>query len=278
MAPVNATVVRSLDAVIPSVIARPPQGIRSVGIAGAILKALATSAGSMSLTELARKTGMPTSKARRYLVSLMRTDLVEQDPGTLRYGLGPLALQLGLAYLDRMNVVHLANQAALALRDDIRETVCVSIWGPYGASMISHHESPRLVRVNVRIGWALPALSSATGQVFGAFLPRDATKAVVEKEIEKLAEAHGTSVETERREADALLGEVRDARLARAPGNFVPGIHAVAAPVFDAAGRCVVAFTVIGPEARFAGPKGSEIATRLRDACARLSGALGYHD
>jgi DNA-binding IclR family transcriptional regulator len=255
---------------------RSVQGIQSVEVAGGVLKALAVCAGTVSLTEISRKVGMPTSKARRYLLSLTRIGLVEQNPETLRYGLGPLALQLGLAYLDRLNAVHLANQAAVALRDEIRETVCVSIWGPYGASMIAQHDSPSLVHVNVRIGWVVPLISSATGQIFAAYLPRDATQGLLDKEIEQLARTRKSSVAAERKRTSRLLSEVQRTGLAKAPGNFIPGIFACAAPVFDASGRTALALTVIGSEDAFARHPKGEIDAKLLQTCERLSRTLGY--
>jgi len=255
---------------------RAAQGIQSVEIAGGLLKALAMSAGEGSLTEISRNAGMPTSKARRYLLSLTRIGLVEQNTETLRYGLGPLALQLGLAYLARLNVVQLADQAAVALRDDTGETVCVSIWGPSGASMIAQHDSPSLVRVNVRIGWVAPLVTSATGQIFAAYLPEEATQELLDKEIEQLARASKRSIAVERKKINKLLGEVHRAGLAKALGNYMPGIFAYAAPVFDASGRAALALTVIGSEASFAHHADGEIAAKLLQSCDRLSQSLGY--
>jgi DNA-binding IclR family transcriptional regulator len=255
---------------------RPAQGIQSVEIAGGVLQALAVSGGAASLTEISRKAAMPTSKARRYLLSLLRIGLVEQNSETLQYGLGPLALQLGLAYLDRLNVVHVANQAALALRDEIRETICVSIWGPYGVSMVAQHDSPSLVHINVRIGWVVPLIGSATGRVFAVYLPRETTRTLLDKEIEQLARAHKSTVAAERKRTEKLLNEVRRTGLAKAPGNLIPGVHAYAAPVFDARGQIALALTVIGSQAAFAEHLEGEIAGKLLQTCKRLSRTLGY--
>ncbi len=51
---------------------------------------------------------MPTAKAHRQLVSLMRTGLVEQDGNFGRYDLGGRPLGLGLSGLLRLDVVRLA--------------------------------------------------------------------------------------------------------------------------------------------------------------------------
>ena len=46
-----------------------------------LLRVLSEAAGPARLADLARATGMPSAKAHRYMVSLVRAGLVEQDPG-----------------------------------------------------------------------------------------------------------------------------------------------------------------------------------------------------
>lgn len=87
-------------------------GIQSVENAGEIVKALVISAGPAS-TEISRKFGCPSATPG------VRIALVEQTAETFRYGLGPLALQLGLAYLDRLNVVRFANQTEQVCSEEV---------------------------------------------------------------------------------------------------------------------------------------------------------------
>ena len=70
--------------------AEPPErgGVNAVEVAGALLRALADTAGPSRLADLARATGMPSAKAHRYMVSLIRAGLIEQDPASSRYDRG----------------------------------------------------------------------------------------------------------------------------------------------------------------------------------------------
>ncbi|MBS0553285.1 MAG: helix-turn-helix domain-containing protein, partial [Proteobacteria bacterium] len=74
-------------------------GVQSLEVGMSILKAMATGRRSMMLKDIAAAAGMPPSKVHRYLVSLIRSGLVEQDRLTSRYDLGPFALNLGLVAL-----------------------------------------------------------------------------------------------------------------------------------------------------------------------------------
>lgn len=55
-------------------------GVQSLEIGMSILRAMVNGRRSMMLKEIAAAAEMPASKAHRYLVSLIRAGLVEQDP------------------------------------------------------------------------------------------------------------------------------------------------------------------------------------------------------
>ena len=55
-------------------------GMQSAEVAAEILEALTRIGRSAQLKDLAAEAGMPPAKVHRYLVSLVRTNLVAQDP------------------------------------------------------------------------------------------------------------------------------------------------------------------------------------------------------
>ncbi|QBR04328.1 helix-turn-helix domain-containing protein [Paraburkholderia pallida] len=61
-------------------------GIQSVEIGAEIMTALVTFGRAVPLRQLAAKCGMPVGKVHRYLVSLTRAGLVEQDSAGGHYG------------------------------------------------------------------------------------------------------------------------------------------------------------------------------------------------
>jgi DNA-binding IclR family transcriptional regulator len=251
------------------------QRIQSLETAGKLLSALADSTGPLTLTELARIVGMPTSKAHRYLASFCRFGLIAQNETTLRYDLGPLALRTGLAYLRRLDGMDLARQAIGALRDRVEETVALSIWGPEGPSIIDYRENPHSALVNVRIGWVMPP-NSATGQLFMAFLPPHITADYLER-WPAYGRRPGAGILRKEREAlRRNIPEIRKTGLAIAR-VVVPGINAVAAPVFDANGELKLAITILtSVVSRPSLEPGGSVAKALAASATRLSQALGY--
>src|SRR5258708_36926308 len=93
------------------------RGIQSIEIGGRLLARLADAAPPMMLRDLAEAAGMPPGQAHAYLVIFRKLELVEQDPLTGRYRLGPFALHLGLARLRGAQPYEIAGEAIGRLVD-----------------------------------------------------------------------------------------------------------------------------------------------------------------
>src|SRR5260221_7086999 len=76
-----------------------------------------------------------------------------------------------------------ATTALLGLRDLVDEAVLLAVWGTHGPTIVRWVEGSRPVTVNVRVGSTMPLLSSATGQVFGAFAPAALVEPVLAREL-----------------------------------------------------------------------------------------------
>jgi DNA-binding IclR family transcriptional regulator len=255
---------------------RSRQGIQSIEIGGRLLGALAAAARPMMLKELAAAGHMSAPKAHRYLVSLVRTGLVEQEAGTGRYDLGAFALELGLAGLARLDPVRLGLEAIERLRDEIDVTVALAVWANRGATIIRWLESSHPVNAALRAGAVLPLTRSATGRSFLAFLAPAATAPLVKAELASNAR-EGIGPRTHA-EVDRLVADTRARGLARAEGELVDGISGLAAPVFDANGSMVLAMIALGYSGGFDARWEGGTAKALREAAAGLSRRLGFRN
>lgn len=246
-----------------------PPGIQSVEIAARILAALAAGGGSMPLRDLAAAAGMHRGKVHRYLTSLARAGLVSREAEFGHYGIGPLAITAGLAGLNRLDPIRLAYAALPALRDAIGETAVLAVWGERGATVIALEESARAVTLNVRVGSVLPIATSAIGRVFAAYLPESAWSRVA------LAERGKGRGAAQRGLARAIAAVRRDG-VARIEGTLIPGLNALAAPVFDHRGKLAVVLGVVGRRETLAAGTAAPATGALRKAAAALSRELGY--
>ncbi|MFX8907130.1 IclR family transcriptional regulator, partial [Acinetobacter baumannii] len=62
---------------------------------------------------------MPSAKAHRYLVSLIRIGLATRDGVSARYDLGPIALQLGLKGFSRFEPLRFAEATLREIVDQV---------------------------------------------------------------------------------------------------------------------------------------------------------------
>ena len=89
--------IRSRSNVDPQVRLKSQQGVQSVEVGLRLFKVLAAASAPLMLKDLAAAARMPPAKAHRYLVSLSRAGLVEQNSATGLYDLGPL--EIGRAHV-----------------------------------------------------------------------------------------------------------------------------------------------------------------------------------
>ena len=225
---------------------RERQGIQSIEVGSTLLEVLSRAHSPLSLSDLSRQANMSASKAHRYLVSLLRTGLVLQDPITNRYDVGALSLKLGLAALNRTDLVHFGIEAAAWLNRELDTTVLLCVWGNFGPTVVAMYDSSDLMIQNVNVGSVLPLTRSATGRVFLAYMPRRTTAQQVERELKgPLTQIPISRIRTIS-DVEDVIKKVRKQRLGTTQGDVVPGQSALAAPVFDHQGRIVAALTLVG--------------------------------
>ncbi len=249
------------------------RGIQSIEVGGQLLHALAHAGRPLPLKDLAAAAGMAAAKAHPYLVSFGKIGLVEQDRASGRYGLGPLALQLGLMSLQQADPVRLATPVMEELALTSGHSVAMAVWGSHGPTIVRLAESPAAVHVNMRHGTVFSITGTASGQLYAAYLPEALARPFYEAE-RRLA-GRG-ALPSWPQFAQSSLAEVRQQGLARADGAVVAGVSALAAPVFDHRGQIVLALTAIGPTAALDSRWDGTLAQLMRQAAAAVSARLGH--
>jgi len=247
--------------------ARTSRGIQSVEVGGQLLKALAHTGRRMALKDLAREADMTPAKAHPYLVSFGKLGLVEQDPVSGHYGLGPLAIQLGLISLQQVDPVRLAIAALPALAQQLGCTVSAAVWGSGEPIIIRVEEGPTPIHISMRHGIAASTRHTATGKVFAAWRPR------AEIEVALAKEGHAGALDEPGFATE--LDAVRATGLSRVQDELLPGISGLAAPVFDGFGQLALVIAAIGPTSQLQLDPGSPQAELLSQVAGGLSQRLG---
>ena len=119
---------------------------RGVGL----LKLLATAgARGLALTELAERAGIPHPSAHRVLWQLIEERLVDHDPETRRYRLGPLAFELGIASSTLYDIRDLCDPAMESLARQTEDTVYLVVRSGFDAVCMHRREGVFPIRALV---------------------------------------------------------------------------------------------------------------------------------
>jgi DNA-binding IclR family transcriptional regulator len=251
------------------------QSVQSADTAMAVLKRLADVGGSATLTALAQGVGDSPAKVHRYLVSLVRAGMVEQDAESQRYRLGPEVIRMGLAAMRLSDPVRLAEPALVRLRETLDVTCFVAVMGNRGPTILRIEEPGLPVTVNVRAGSVLSMLWSATGRVFLALLDDAPTRALADQELASVPADRRPAIEGARG-LEALCAGIREQGLAVVRDTYLPGISAVAVPLFDFTGRACAVLTALGASGGFDASADGLVAQALREEARGTSLRLGH--
>ncbi len=89
-------------------------------------------------------------------------------------------------------------------------------------------ESSYPAKASLKLGDVMPLLSSATGLLFAAYLPRSKTRSMLERELSAARKSLA--------EIEPALASVSEHGAARVEGMLLPTIHAFCMPVFESTG------------------------------------------
>jgi DNA-binding IclR family transcriptional regulator len=226
-----------------------PGGIQALDAALSVLRAMGGFPGPVALTDLARAAGMPASKVHRYLASFIHAGLVVQRERSGRYDLGPLAAELGLAALHRNDFVNRAADRLEELSERTQLTALLTVWGNQGATVVRWERAASPLVTSFGLGSTLPLVTSASGRVFLAFLPRRLTDARLQFEVRRAIEAGLKLPDLDLavpEGIDHLVQRIQTDRMASVDGRFIPGLRAIAAPITNWQGEVEVAVTLTG--------------------------------
>lgn len=249
-----------------------PRGIQSLEVGGALLHALADAGRPLPLKDLAARAGMSPAKAHAYLVSWCRVGLVAQDGAAGPYGLGPLAMTLGLISLQQQDPVRAASEALEPLALATGCTVALTLWGNAGPTVVRVAEAPTPLHVSLRHGTVLNLRQTASGRAMAAHRPDGEVAALWQAEMGDAATPAAWSA------FQSELAAVRERGHAASDDALTPGLSALAVPGRDALGVARWAFVAVSTGRQWAAAADrarvlSALHAGAQAVCARLGWA-----
>jgi DNA-binding IclR family transcriptional regulator len=247
-------------------------GTESSGRVADVLLQFLGGAHSLGVSAIARELGLSKAVVHRILRSLVDRGLLEVDPETRAYGLGPATVALGARALRDAKLRPVALPELRELQKLTGETTTVSVRVPEGRVYLDQVVSEQEIRMTVELGRRFPLHAGSTGRAIMAFLPSSEQDALLAGDLEPLTP--DTIIDADK--LRSVLRAVRATGIAESGGERQLGAASLAAPIFDLDGRPIGALSVCGPLSRFTGDLREDFAPLVTRSADSVSRALGW--
>jgi IclR family pca regulon transcriptional regulator len=204
-----------------------------------VIAAFGPESPEMTLSEVARETGLTRAAARRFLLTLADLEYVRFDGK--RFRLTPKVLGLGYAYLSALSLPGIAEPHLEELVRQTHESSSLSVLDGPDIVYVARVPTSRIMTVTISVGTRFPAYATSMGLVLLAGLEEE----VLEQYLAGLTLHRFTdnTVGTVD-ELRARLAEVRTDGYAIVDQELEVGLRSVAAPVRNRQRRVVAAVNV----------------------------------
>jgi IclR family pca regulon transcriptional regulator len=205
----------------------------------AVIRAFGAGTPELTLSDVARVTGLTRAAARRFLLTLVDLGYVRTDGKY--FSLTARVLELGYAFLSSMTLPEVAQPHLERLSAEVHESSSVSLLEGTEIVYVARVAVSRIMTVTINVGTRFPAYATSMGHALLAGLDAAALDRYLEEaNLERLTAHTLTSPAALRAE----LAEVRAQGWAMVDQELEEGLRSVAAPIRDRSGTVVAAVNV----------------------------------
>jgi DNA-binding IclR family transcriptional regulator len=247
-------------------------GVERVARVFDVLELLVTHRDGMTLTEIVKRLGLPTSSTHNLLQRMVVIDAVSITDD-LRYTVGPRAMRLGIRIVDTIELRTLARRWLQDLARATGDDVYLAVRSGTRVFYVDKVAGSRPVTVDIRMGQRLYLHATAVGKLFAA------NNAVVYRRLKSSTRTRFTPATlVDEQELDAELTRIRRDGYSVSREEAIPGIVGIAVPVRDAYGELAGAIHVSAPVTELDGEREHEVLAASRTAAAAIERELGRSD
>jgi DNA-binding IclR family transcriptional regulator len=228
---------------------------------------------TMTLRQVVQETGFPKTTAFRILSSLVEHRICEFDKDTQSYSLGFELLRLADIRRRQTDIHSVAMPVMRELRDEIQETVVLSVRSGQHRVHIDAAEGLHPMRRTADLGVSAPLHAGAASKVLLAGM----TDAEIEDYLRTapLTKFQKSTI-TDKKALWKEIQNIRSRGYAESKGEIISGGRAVAAPIRDFSGRTVAVFDILTPEERSTPQQRERCIRLLIEGARKVSEKLGY--
>lgn len=247
--------------------------VQSVVRSFRIVDTIAGAEQEIGAQQISRMAGLHISTAFRFLQTLARNGVVEQNPETGRYRLGLKLLAWGMQVLRQMDLRRDAIALLRELSEKTRETVHMCVYDRDAAIYIEKIESPAPLRGFSELGKGAPLHCTGVGKILMAGLS--------DKDLDDLLKRYSLrrftpNTITRARAMKTELEQIRAQGYAIDDEEHEPGIRCVAAPVRNYTGKVIASISIAGRTTSVTPGRLPELIHTVKETAQKISTRLGY--
>jgi IclR family pca regulon transcriptional regulator len=227
---------RSAIAVIESV-QRPAGFVHSLERGLAVIRCFSAERPRLTLSEVARQTGLSRAAVRRSLITLQTLGYVGSSEERQFY-LTPRVMTLGYAYLSSLSLADVAQSHLTDLANEVHESCSASVLDGIDIVYVARAATKRIMTISLSVGTRLPAHATSMGRVLLAALRDDRLDAYLDAAT--LAPLTARTI-VDRVRLRVEVERTRTRGWCLVDQELEDGVRSIAVPIHDAAGRVVAA-------------------------------------
>lgn len=205
---------------------RGPDFVQSLERGLAVIRAFDADSPSLTLSDVARATGLTRAAARRFLHTLVELGYVRTD-GRL-FSLRPRVLELGYSYLSSLSLPELALPHMERLVEQVHESCSLAVLDGGEVVYVARVPTKRIMSVAISVGTRFPAYATSMGRVLLA----DADPAWLQEYLSRVRMQQLTRrTVTDPAKLRTVLAKIRSQGFSLVDQELEEGLRSMAVPV-----------------------------------------------
>jgi len=224
-----------------------PLMVNSVAKAFKVLNVFDKGHGSLTLSQIAQRSGMDVSTAQRFTHTLTQLGYLSKDPVTRQFELAIKTLDLAYHYTRGSRLVDRAMPVLQHLSKETEEAVSLTVLDGTEIVFVCRFLSRQSLNTDVITGSRLPAYCTSPGRAMLSRLPEEAAREILARSDLR---GHTPQTPTDIEEVMTRLKQARSDGYAAAFEEIYHGDASVAAPILGVDGQVAAAVSIAVPLAR----------------------------
>ena len=225
--------------------ARRTDFVQSLDRGLAVIRCFSSEHPSLTLSEVAARTGLTRAAARRFLLTLQELGYVGSSGR--QFSLRPRVLALGYAYLSSFSVSQIAQPHLEDLAEHLHESCSVSVLDGDDLVYVARASANRIMTIALTVGTRLPAYPTSMGRILLAHLPEPELDAYLRRTTMRKLTEHTI---TDPGQLRKVLAEARTRGWAAVDQELEAGVRSIACPIRDSSRKVVAAINASAHAAR----------------------------